>query len=417
MGPVNPNADKVDGFDAAGTAQPGKLIALNDASELVVPRLRDANNASYYLDPASTSYLGALRADEIAAPIYYDRNNGAFYADPAGTSVFQGVDVRGSLLNGAATYVTIGDDLRANQFVDANNTGFYVDPAATSELNAVYARSYNVNSHQSNTGYSVFDSSSNDIDYGLRAANPDMSGVWVSGSGDDGIYVTSSGGDGMYIGTTGEFGIRLNNTDWSGYYVENTDASGVYVKNAGWGVYVESSTYYGVNARGSSAGGFFSDSDTGRYAYVGYGNYGVYSNGVIRGTSFTTSAMAGSKDTDTTIEYAALVGGETGTYYRGTARLQGGKATVELPEHFSLVTEEAGLTVQVTPRADCNGLFVAEVTPRQIVVKELQGGTSDARFDFIVYGVRAGYADYQVVRHSEVPPAPADDPEGAKTGE
>jgi hypothetical protein len=51
--------------------------------------------------------------------------------------------------------------------------------------------------------------------------------------------------------------------------------------------------------------------------------------------------LAGSKDADTTIEYAALVGGETGTYYRGTARLQDGKGTAELPEHFSLVTEEA----------------------------------------------------------------------------
>jgi len=414
---VNPNADKVDGFDAAGTAQPGKLLALNGSTELVVPRVRDADNTGYYLDPASTTFLNALRASDLAAPRFVDRNNGAYYVDPAGTSIVAGLDVRGSLQNGATTYLTVNDDLRAPRFVDANNTNFYADPASTSQLNGVYAQYYNVNSHQSNTGYSVFDSSSNDIDYGLRAANPDMSGVWVSGSGDDGIYVTSSGGDGMYVGTTAEFGIKLSNTDWSGYYVENTDASGVYVKNAGWGVYVEASTYYGVNARGSSAGGFFSDSDTGKYAYVGYGNYGVYSNGTIRGTSFTTSAMADAKATGTTIEYAALVGGETGTYYRGTARLQGGKATVELPEHFSLVTEEAGLTVQVTPRADCNGLFVAEVTPRQIVVKELQGGTSDARFDFIVHGVRAGYADYQVVRHSEAPPAPADDPEGAMTGE
>ncbi len=61
------------------------------------------------------------------------------------------------------------------------------------------------------------------------------------------------------------------------------------------------------------------------------------------------------------------------------------------------MTEEEGLTVQVTPRQDCKGLYVAEVTTRHIVVKELQGGTSNARFDFFINGVRAGYKDFKVL--------------------
>jgi hypothetical protein len=100
------------------------------------------------------------------------------------------------------------------------------------------------------------------------------------------------------------------------------------------------------------------------------------------------------------VVYASLEGGEAGTYYRGTAQLSGGTATIELPEHFGLVTEEEGLTVQVTSREDCNGLYVAEVTTRTIVVRELMGGTSDARFDFLINGVRAGYADHEVVREA-----------------
>jgi hypothetical protein len=71
-------------------------------------------------------------------------------------------------------------------------------------------------------------------------------------------------------------------------------------------------------------------------------------------------------------------------------------ARVTLPEHFSLVTEKEGLTVQVTPRENCNGLYVAEVTTTYVVVRELQGGKSDARFDFFVNGVRAGYSGFQV---------------------
>jgi hypothetical protein len=62
-----------------------------------------------------------------------------------------------------------------------------------------------------------------------------------------------------------------------------------------------------------------------------------------------------------------------------------------------MVTEEEGLTAQVTPRADCRGLYVAELTTTSIVVKELQGGTSNARFDFFVNGIRSGYKDYKVL--------------------
>ena len=91
---------------------------------------------------------------------------------------------------------------------------------------------------------------------------------------------------------------------------------------------------------------------------------------------------------------------------------------VELPELFSLVTEEEGLTVQVTPRADCLGLFVAEVTTRHIVVKELQGGTSNAPFDFTINGVRAGYADYQVMHNAaDVVPGEVHNPQRGQLDE
>ena len=73
-------------------------------------------------------------------------------------------------------------------------------------------------------------------------------------------------------------------------------------------------------------------------------------------------------------------------------------AVIELPEHFRLGTEDEGLTVQVTPRQDCNGLFVAEASTSRIIVKELQGGQSSAEFDFMINGIRSGYLDYEVIR-------------------
>jgi hypothetical protein len=282
--------------------------------------------------------------------------------------------------------------LRVPRVVDSDNAGYYLDPAGISDLNNVFGQHFGVNTFSSAAGYYVEDTAANDIDYGLRVLNPDLYGVWISGTGDDGVYVPSAGGDGLYVGSTGGFGININNPGAAAINVENTGASALYVVNAGWGLYVSSATNYGVNVRGGVAGGYFRDSDSDTYTYVAYGSYGVYSNGT---KNFVQEHPS---DPSKAIVYASLEGGEAGTYYRGTAQLQGGTARVELPEHFSLVTEEEGLTVQVTPRADCNGLYVAEVTTTTIVVKELQGGTSDAPFDFLINGVRAGYADYQAMR-------------------
>lgn len=120
----------------------------------------------------------------------------------------------------------------------------------------------------------------------------------------------------------------------------------------------------------------------------------VVGNQIVTGTK--SFAQDHPTDPAKQIVYAALEGGEAGTYTRGTATLVDGEATVELPEHFALVTEESGLTVQLTPRGEWLQLFVAELTPRKLSVKE--PGRRAGRFDFLVQGVRKGYGDYRVVR-------------------
>jgi hypothetical protein len=96
------------------------------------------------------------------------------------------------------------------------------------------------------------------------------------------------------------------------------------------------------------------------------------------------------------IAYTALEGGEAGTYIRGTAKLVNGKAMIELPEHFSLVTDQEGLTIHLTPRNEWLQLYVAELDTRQSVVREAQGKSGE--FDYIIHGVRKGYKHHQVIR-------------------
>ncbi|MDX1956922.1 MAG: hypothetical protein SFU98_00015 [Leptospiraceae bacterium] len=107
-------------------------------------------------------------------------------------------------------------------------------------------------------------------------------------------------------------------------------------------------------------------------------------------------------DPNKEIAYIALEGGESGTYWRGTGQLVNGVVSITLPEHFKLVTSETGITVNLTPRDECNGLRIVSATPNKIEVKELNNGTSNAKFDYIVMGLRLGFENHQPIRNKEL---------------
>lgn len=69
---------------------------------------------------------------------------------------------------------------------------------------------------------------------------------------------------------------------------------------------------------------------------------------------------------------------------RGSANLRAGEAVIELPGAFTARARESGLTAHVTPTDVCGGLYVAERSPARLVVRELNGGRTDAGFDFLV---------------------------------
>jgi hypothetical protein len=98
------------------------------------------------------------------------------------------------------------------------------------------------------------------------------------------------------------------------------------------------------------------------------------------------------------IVYIALEGGEAGTYVRGEGQLVNGEARITIPEHFSLVTEDFGLTAQVTPRDEMNGLRVVSITPKELVVKELKNGKSNVKFYYHINGLRIGYSDHEPIQ-------------------
>jgi len=121
----------------------------------------------------------------------------------------------------------------------------------------------------------------------------------------------------------------------------------------------------------------------------------IYRDGTIRAAR---KEFVADHPTDPTksIVYVSLEGPEDGTYIRGTAQLQNGEAVIELPEHFGLVTNDEGLTVQLTPLGEWLQLYVVEKSAKRIVVREANG--KSGQFDYLVMGVRKGYEHHQVIQ-------------------
>ncbi len=92
--------------------------------------------------------------------------------------------------------------------------------------------------------------------------------------------------------------------------------------------------------------------------------------------------------------YTGIEAAEVLLVHRGTATLSNGQTRIDFPDHFIAVSDPRNITAYLTPRQNCNGLFIVEVTNDHLIVQELQGGTSSAQFDFMVVTVRDQFFDF-----------------------
>lgn len=103
-------------------------------------------------------------------------------------------------------------------------------------------------------------------------------------------------------------------------------------------------------------------------------------------------------EADRALRFACLEGGEVAVFQRGSGRLEGGAARVELPDPFPLVA--AGqITVQVTAHEACGGLYVPphEISAEGFTVRESGETRSNAAFSYLVLAERVGYEEAEAV--------------------
>lgn len=267
-----------------------------------------------------------------------------------------------------------------------------------------------------------------------RASGTSGAGVrgeasYAGGATNYGGYFTAAGktGAGVYGEATGASGsgVAGHAAGASGIGVYGTSAlAGVWGESSaaeGWGVYGGASggsaaAVYGyatntadvVNvggffvAAGRRGTGVYAEGNASATAYAGHFEGNVYVNGTLTAVR-KTFVQPHPTDASRQIVYVCLEGGENGVYVRGSGHLENGRAEIDLPEHFALVAGEGGLTAHVTPRdGNARGyLYVQEVRPGHIIVAEA-GGTSNARFDYLVMGVRRAFEEHRAVQQNKL---------------
>lgn len=292
----------------------------------------------------------------------------------AGTVESRGLEVQNS-----------SGSTRAETFV-SSDVGILATYGSNGNLNA----RFNYVTGFSNNGHiGVYNSS------GSRRA-----GMAVNGGGPGNIFTEGDNGNSNTSLTY--LSGYLNNGYVAAHDSNGSIRAGLYVTSSDVGRVFTQGPNGSLNARLSFLGGYPNNGFVAAYDSSGNSQAGMYvdssGNGIVFGDT-KSFRVPNPDDPETDIWYASLEGPEAAAYVRGTARLVGGRAVIDLPTHFRAVASPGGLTVTVTPlAAESKGLAVVDKSLDGIEVRELAGGDGSYDFDYMIMAVRRGHEDFRVIR-------------------
>ena len=119
------------------------------------------------------------------------------------------------------------------------------------------------------------------------------------------------------------------------------------------------------------------------------GGYAVEGLGNFLATGSKSFGEPHPSDPTKMIDYVSLEGPESGVYFRGTARIVDGMAVIPVPDHFAMVADVDGLTVQLTPVGAAASMYIVSEDLNRIVVRS----NRDVMFHYQVNGVRLSFKD------------------------
>lgn len=239
-------------------------------------------------------------------------------------------------------------------------------------------------------GYRTRDSQNDGTGYAQSVANDATRGFNFWGD----VYTFGVGGWNYndYTRCGGVIGAEVSGTYWGslGYRSSGLLNYGVYGSSA----YASGGGYLPTVAVNGVGGGFFGNmiGSVSRGAVVGQLNTGELFATYNIGDVYTSGRQiemvtAGEQKVAafTTTSTEAVV------YKKGNAQLVNGEAYIKFEANFSALLGESP-EVTVTPKGDCNGVYIASVDKNGFTVKESKGGNSNVVISWIAAGNRVDAA-------------------------
>ena len=129
------------------------------------------------------------------------------------------------------------------------------------------------------------------------------------------------------------------------------------------------------------------------FGYLGGSSFGVFAGGGLGTSGSKSFVQPHPTDGRKEIVFVSLEGNENGTYFRGSGQVVGGQAEIEIPEEWTLVSAEDGITVHLTPKGPAL-LWTEEESRERIQVR----GSADVAFNYLVLGLRRGFEEHVAIR-------------------
>jgi hypothetical protein len=392
------NAQQLGGVDASQyvtTTNSGTSFILNSSTQQASANFNISGNGAIggNLGVGITSPLGRLHAHSGGATSHLVLSTGSGSEGPARFRL-----QADSGLVGQGRSFVIYDDLAAQYRMLINGNGNIgvglTNP--TAKLHVMATGNNNTGIRADSQGNAIIGVSTTPGFAALYGENTTSGSFGLYGkAGSSGTGVHGEGSPGVVGANATENGI--------GVFARSTGSTGTGVRGEGYiGV-------YGIQLGAGFAGYFQGDVSVSDDFSVNdladlRGNVNVHGNlAVIGDKNFVEPHPT---DPNKMIKYVALEGPEAGTFFRGSARIVNGVAIIQVPEDFRLVTDEKGLTIQVTPLGAPATIWCVKKSLDQIELR----GSADVEFDYLVNGVRRLSKDHQpIVENTLFVPHSAED--------
>jgi hypothetical protein len=215
-------------------------------------------------------------------------------------------------------------------------------------------------------------------------------GVYGLSDNDKGVFGQSTSAAGVFGTSTSAYGVQGASQNAYGVSGNSTTQAGVWgSSNSNVGVLGSSTSGVGVNGVSVSSNGVNGVSDTGIAVYGNSqngtagrfdGNVVIQGNLTVSGTFPHTAAVPSSDGT-----LRRLYGPQSAeAYYEdfGQGALVSGVSAVSLDPKFSALILNDTYHVFLTPRGDCNTLYISAQNGSGFEVRESKGGTSSVGFSY-----------------------------------